>query len=443
MMSSVGMSMGSSGIRAVRTSDGQEFSVEWFPFAGPVPDAEDVAHAIRTIVDRPDAPHSLGVAFPDPDHSAKLKTALVEEYVSEVHIISEIAGTIEKLRTDPDFAYRTVAIYDLGASGLEMTIADVESGTIYAATRLRDFSGAHIDDTVRDHLLTLDILAVPRTSEEENSLLDFSREIKEALSTHQATQTSDGRFRLMDRRMFELQIIRSAERSAIALRDLAEMSEIPPEVVVTIGGGAHIPLIEEVLQRYLGIPVFAPPDPEFIAAQGAALYASRVDGTRPVAPATSRRSAKTMLTPLLRFGLPSIVALGFLSWILWPSPPPYHSVTKNPDTSVEDAVTVGTSASTTRATSSTSSPAADTPPPAPPPPTPPPALDGKVAGDSGGYSSGGYSSGGYSPRGYIAPAAPPPPPPPPPPAFNLPRIDVPQIQLPHIQLPPPPRLPFS
>jgi molecular chaperone DnaK (HSP70) len=254
MVSSVGMSMGTSGIRAVRTTDGRSFAAEWFPSTGPVPDAEDVAHAIRAIVDRPDAPHSLGVAFPDPDYSAALKTALVEEYVSEVHIISEIAGTIEKLRSDPGFKYRTVALYDLGATGLEMTVADIDSGTVYATTRSSELSGSSIDWAVREHLLTLDILAVPRNHEEEASLLEFSKEIKEALSTHEATQTSDGQFRLMDRRMFDLQIIRPAERSAIALRDLAEMSEIPPEVVVAIGGGSRIPLVQDVLRRYLHIP---------------------------------------------------------------------------------------------------------------------------------------------------------------------------------------------
>ena len=420
MMSSVGMSMGSSGIRAVRTSDGQTFATEWFPYAGQVPGPEDVAHAIRSIVDRPDAPHSLGVAFSDPDHSTELKSALIEEYVSEVHIISEVAGTIEWLRADPDFRYRTAAIYDLGASGLEMTAADVDSGTVYAATRSRELSGAHIDHAVRDHLLTLDILAVPRTPDEEASLLEFSQEIKEALSTHEATQTSDGRFRLMDRRMFELQIIRPAERSAIAMRDLAGMSEIPPEVVVAIGGGARIPVITEVLHRYMRIPVVVPPDPDVIAARGAALYASRVDGTRSDALTGRRRSARTLLTPLLRFGLPTVVALGCLSWVLWPETPSDKSVAGTPVTTVEDTVS-----SRNTPTTVVTSPSPPPPPPPVPttvaPPPAPPAPAPYVAPRSAG--------------GYDAP--PPPAPPPPPPPFQLPRIELPQLQL-----PPLPRLQF-
>ncbi len=426
MMSSVGMSMGSSGIRAVRTSDGQSFEAEWFPYEGPEPEAEDVAHAIRAIVDRPDAPHSLGVAFADPDHSAKLKTALVEEYVSEVHIISETAGTLEWLRANPDFRYRTAAIYDLGASGLEMTVADVDSGTVYAATRSRELSGAHIDHAVRDHLLTLDILAVPRTHEEEISLLEFSQEIKEALSTHGATQTSDGRFRLMDRRMFELQIIRSAERSAIALRDLTHMSDFAPEVLVAIGGGARIPLVQDVLHRYLRIPVIVPPDPEQTSARGAALYAARIDGTRSDVSAGARRSAKTLLSPLLRFGLPSVVALGFLTWTLWPETTPDRSVAGTPVTTVEDAVSSGNT-STTVPTSLPSPP--PTSPPGPPPETtvaPPPARSEPEP----------YVAPRRD-RGYVAPPAPAPAPPPPPPPFQLPRIELPQVQLPQI-----PRLQF-
>ncbi|KZF04349.1 MAG: Hsp70 family protein [Rhodococcus sp. (in: high G+C Gram-positive bacteria)] len=426
MVSSVGMSMGTSGIRAVRTTDGRSFAAEWFPSAGPVPDAEDVAHAIRAIVDRPDAPHSLGVAFPDPDYSAALKTALVEEYVSEVHIISEIAGTIEKLRSDPGFKYRTVALYDLGATGLEMTVADIDSGTVYATTRSSELSGSSIDWAVREHLLTLDILAVPRNQEEEASLLEFSKEIKEALSTHEATQTSDGQFRLMDRRMFDLQIIRPAERSAIALRDLAEMSEIPPEVVVAIGGGSRIPLVQDVLRRYLHIPVIVPENPELLSAEGAALYATRVDEARPPTPTAARRNARTLLTPLLRFGLPSIVAIGLLSWMLWPDASADRSVAGTPVT------TIAETASTTRVTASdrpaatstapTSAPvvATTTVPPSPDPHAPTPYVAR------------------YDTDAYVAPYAPPPPAPAPAPApFQLPQIQLPQIQLPAL-----PRLPL-
>ncbi len=428
MVSSVGMSMGTSGIRAVRTTDGVSFAAEWFPSIGDVPDAEDVAHAIRAIVDRPDAPHSLGVAFPDPDYASALKSALVEEYVSEVHVISEITGTIEQLRSDPAFRYRTVAIYDLGATGLEMTVADIDSGTVYATTRSPELSGNSIDGSVRDNLMTLDILAVPRTNAEAFELLDFSREIKEALSTHEATQTSDGQFRLMDRRMFDLQIIRPAERSAIALRDLAEMSEIPPEVVVAIGGGAHIPLITDVLGRYLRIPVVVPDDPELMAARGAALYATRVDGTRPPAPSTTRRSAKTLLTPLLRFGLPSIVALGFLSWMLWP----------DEDTDRTDA---GTTVSTVADTAATDD-AAQTTTPAPTSgladvqgTTAPRADPHAIASTTVLPAPDPAAPDTYIPRhntgGNVAPPAPAPAP------FQLPRIVLPQIQLPQL-----PRLPF-
>lgn len=425
MVSSVGMSMGTSGIRAVRTTDGRSFAAEWFPSAGPIPDAEDVAHAIRAIVDRPDAPHSLGVAFPDPDYSAALKSALVEEYVSEVHIISEIAGTIEKLRSDPEFKYRTVALYDLGATGLEMTVADIDSGTVYATTRSSELSGSSIDWTVREHLLTLDILAVPRNREEEASLLEFSKEIKEALTTHEATQTSDGQFRLMDRRMFDLQIIRPAERSAIALRDLAEMSEIPPEVVVAIGGGSRIPLVQDVLRRYLRIPVIVPDNPELLAAEGAALYATRVDEARPATPTAARRSARTLLTPLLRFGLPSIVAVSVLSWMLWPEASDDRSVAGTPVTTVaETASTTGVTASDRPAATSTaptSAPvvATTTISPSPDPQAPAPYVPR------------------YNSDAYVAPHAPPPPPPPPPAPFQLPQIQLPQIQLPAL-----PRLPF-
>ncbi len=421
MVSSVGMSMGAGGVRAVRTTDGESFSVEWFPSIGPGPDAEDVAHAIRAMVDRADAPNSLGVAFPDPDYSAALRSALVEEYVSDVHIISEIAGAIEQLRSDPNFHYRTVALYDLGATGLELTVADIESGTIYATTRSLDLSGSAIDEIVRSFLLTLDILAMPRNEEENSGLLAFSREIKEALSTHTATQTSDAQFQLMDRRMFDLQIIRPAERSAIALLDLAERSEIPPEVVVAIGGGARIPLIRDVLGRYLRIPVVVPDAPELIAARGAALYATRVDGTRPARPSTARRSAQTFMTPLLRFGLPSIVALGLLSWAVWPDGNSESVVTGTSVSTLEDAETTSTTftslrpsvtaTTTTRPTTPTAAAITTTYSPAPAPETSAPYIPRRNTVDDA----------------TTSPAAPRPAPAPAP--FQLPRLELPEIRL--------------
>ncbi|WP_072804475.1 Hsp70 family protein [Rhodococcoides yunnanense] len=412
MVSSVGMSMGACGIRAVRTSDGRSFTAEWFPSTDPTPDADDVAHAIRAIVDRPDAPQSLGVAFPDPSYSAALKSALVEEYVSEVHIISEIAGTLEQLRADPAFPYRTVAVYDLGATGLDLTIADIESGTVYAATRSTDFGGEIVDRAVRDHLLSLDILAVPRTPDEQTALLRFSREIKEALSTHEDSRTSDGAIRLMDRRMFEIQVMRPAERSAIALHDLAEMSEIAPEAIVAIGGGAHIPLIADVLGRYLRLPVVVPEDPEMIAARGAALYATRIDSARSAAAPPAKRSAKSLLTPLLRFGLPTVVALGLFSATVWPDADAESTLTGVPILTIEDEPAAA--------------PTSTVAPPAPtvsPTPTPTPApVTAAPETQVPHHETGGYVE---------------PPNPPPAPAFQLPRIEWPRIQLPTL-----PPLPF-
>lgn len=426
MDSAVGISMGVSGIRAVRTVDGRSFSTEWFPTAGASPDAEDVAHAIRVVVDRSDAPHSLGVAFPDPGYSAALKAALVEEYVSEVRVISEVAGTLEQLRADPEFRYRTVALYDLGATGLEMTVADIDSGTVYAATRTSEMSGEVLDRAVRDHLLTLDILAIPRTEAEEHALLEFSCEVKEALSTHEATQTSDGAFRLLDRHMFELQIMRAAEHSAIALRDLADMSEIPPEVVVAVGGGARIPLLKEVLGRYLRIPVVVPGDPELISARGAALYAARVDQQQTAGSGASRWSVTSwsvtsLLTPLVRFGLPTVAALGFFIWMLWPGAGEEPSLTGTQDTAVEkptaEAVPTTTSLPKAAVTTTVVVPTADAPPVTTTAPPPASTTETRYVPDD---------------ESTEAPPAPPPPRP-----FQLPPLQLPKFQLPEL-----PRLPL-
>ena len=108
---------------------------------------------------------------------------------------------------------------------------------------------------------------------------------------------------LLSRENFEDLITVPIEDSARALRDTVTSADKPVDAVVAVGGGARIPLIAAVLERWTNLPVVVPDEPEAVAARGAALLA------RPIP--TSRRGARpaaAVLRPRSRVRLPGRTA---------------------------------------------------------------------------------------------------------------------------------------
>src|SRR5690606_21505934 len=59
-----------------------------------------------------------------------------------------------------------------------------------------------------------------------------------------------------------------------------------PEAVVLLGGGAHIPLVQEVLRSWLGLPLVVPHEPELVLAKGGAMAAAKPANSQPVSTLT-------------------------------------------------------------------------------------------------------------------------------------------------------------
>ncbi|MGF0312911.1 MULTISPECIES: Hsp70 family protein [Nocardiaceae] len=417
MRSSVGVSLGTCGIRTARTtedgtwSDGTPFD-DWQLS----PSAEDVARVVRGIVDRPDAPQSLGVAHRTPVERAQIAAALAEEYVSDVHLIDETGAALEYLRPGLPSHHRTIALFDAGDTGVGVDIVDVESGRSYGSTRTTAISGRAFDAVVREHILGLGIVRPPQSPDEESALTAFCRGIKEALSTHQTTSTPDGEHVLLERHIFELSIARSTEQAAATVRQLGLEAEFYPDAVVAIGGTSNVPLVRATLERFLQLPVIVPDRPELVVAGGAAVHATHVDAAR-VPPLVSHRPALTRLGMIALPIAGVIAAIGLFTAI-------GSSEGDQPlstPASVGERVSQTTTPVAGTTTTSTTAPTPDVPPPAPTTTSAPP-----PAADPAPYVQ-------YQPH-YNPPA--------PAPAPTVPLPQIPGVQMPVIPLPVLPRLPF-
>ncbi|KQU61155.1 hypothetical protein ASG84_01025 [Rhodococcus sp. Leaf278] len=423
MRSSVGVSLGTCGIRTARTTedgtwtDGTPFD-DWQLS----PSAEDVARMVRGIVDRPDAPQSLGVAHRTPAEREQIAAALAEEYVSDVHLIDETDAALEYLRPGLPTHHRTIALFDAGETGVDIDIVDVESGRSYGSTRTTAISGASFDAVVREHILGLGIVREPHTHDEDAALTAFCRGIKEALSSHQTTSTPDGEHVLLERHIFELSIARSTEQAAATVRQLGLEAEFYPDAVVAIGGTSNVPLVRATLERFLQLPVIVPDRPELVVAGGAAVHATRVDAAH-VPPLVSHRPALTRLA-MIALPIVGVIAVIGLFTALGSSEgdqPLSTPASVGERVSQTTSPAAGNTTTSTSTSASTSAPTPDVPPPAPTTTAAP-----APAADPAPYVQ-------YQPHYY---------PPAPAPAPTVPLPQIPGVQMPVIPLPVLPRLPF-
>ncbi|OZC73178.1 hypothetical protein CH274_26835 [Rhodococcus sp. 06-418-5] len=418
MRSSVGVSLGTCGIRTARTTedgawtDGTPFD-DWQLS----PTAADVARVVRGIVDSPDAPQSLGVAYRTPAERTGIADALAEEYVSDVHLIDRTGAAMEYLRPGLPSHHRTIALFDAGETGVDVDIVDVETGRSYGSARTTAMSGASFDSVVREHILGLGIVRPPHSPDEDSALTAFCRGIKEALSSHLTTSTPDGEHILLERHIFELSIARSTEQAAETVRRLGLEAEFYPDAVIAIGGTSNVPLVRATLERFLQLPVVVPDRPELVIAGGAAVHATHVDATH-VPPVVSHRPALTRLG-MIALPIAGVIAAIGLFTALGSSDENQQLSTP---ASVGESVPQTTTPAATRTTTPTSSPPPDIPPPPPTTTAPAPA-----AANSAPYVQ-------YQQPHYYPPA--------PPPAPTVPLPQIPGVQMPVIPLPVLPRLPF-
>ncbi len=252
-----------------------------------------VAVLLAAVDVDPDDDQAVVVAHPDTWSETALDDAVLAVAAhpalagTDVVWVPESAAAVAAIEHScGSFDDAVVVTYDLGATGITVGVVDAEGGEL----RSRPLHLDSVSGREFDRLLLTEMLAVTEVDgarvgvDELVELRSACASAKERLSVD--TETAVG-VRL-DGAVTEARLVRddveellrgpilesvSLVREAVADAgvDLAQVS-----AVLVTGGGAAIPLVNELLSSSLRIPVLTDPDPVSTTAAGAALLAQRV-----------------------------------------------------------------------------------------------------------------------------------------------------------------------
>ncbi|MEV0293313.1 Hsp70 family protein [Nocardia sp. NPDC050710] len=242
----------------------------------------DIAHSIGARfagaqpTGRDAAPTSVAVAYRSKEQAQVIRSATGKQ--RDLRLVPEGTAALTYLRhTGLLDRYETVAIVDLGASGLSVTVADQADGTILRSERTTAVSGNAIDDRIYHHLVDLHY-ARRGTRPNRGMLTNRGRTAKEHLSLSPAVTIDHvaGRPLKLTRADFEELITDLLRETAVFTAAAFARAPKFPQAVVVIGGGANIPAVISTLCDALHVPVHTVDDPEAVIAKGAALVADSV-----------------------------------------------------------------------------------------------------------------------------------------------------------------------
>ncbi len=262
---------------------------------------------------RPVPAGAIAVAYRDREQAMAIRAAIGRQR-HDVKLIPESTAALTYLRhTGLLDRYAAVAVIDLGASGMTVTVADLADDTVLRSERTEAISGAAVDEQIYHHLLDCHF-ARRGTRPNRNMLINRSRVAKEHLSIA-PTVTIDhvaGQPLKLTRADFGELIADLLDEAADYSRSVFARAPKLPEAVAIIGGGANIATLVDGLDARLDIPVLSVPEPESATAKGAALVA---DSAQPSAfsPITlsAERSAGTF-TKLVGTLAGAIVVVGLV-----------------------------------------------------------------------------------------------------------------------------------
>ena len=295
MVSVLGVSVGASAVR-VAYPDDEGAVFRSFPVDAAREHPEHVvADAIGTVMaerDADDAVQVFGVAYRDEAQVAAVQAAI------DCRLVPEVTAALRMLEASGQLGdHSTLVFYDLGSSGLTVTVVDRLTGTVLGTARTDEISGDVVDRLIRDHQLDEKRIAPPADAAAGSALDARCRRAKEELSTNTAVCVpGDGGLLLLSQDILDSLIVRHVEASARLAREVIESSGRAADAVVLIGGGAHIPLVASLMESWLALPVIVPAQPELVAAEGAALLAQEHSGT------SDRIGAEGFAKPVIRGG---------------------------------------------------------------------------------------------------------------------------------------------
>nr|WP_296773657.1 Hsp70 family protein [Rhodococcus sp. (in: high G+C Gram-positive bacteria)] len=296
----LGVSVGASAVRMARpdlrlhTSGERELDFHNDTVDAHFDRAEDVAaESIGVVLSQNNGERHVeatGVAYRDQQQFGDIQQAMMEQRLYNYRLVPEARAALAYLEASGEIGnFSTIALYDLGSSGLTISVVDRASGDVLLAERTTDISGSDFDRLICDNQLAKQGVDLDNAV----GIAEFTtrcRIAKEQLSTSGAVcLPGDSGVILISRESFEALVTVPIEYSARLVRDVITRSPQRVDALFLVGGGARIPLVEAILRSWTGLPVVTPADPEAVAAKGAALLATPVNNAP--APSSPLRSA--------------------------------------------------------------------------------------------------------------------------------------------------------
>ncbi|MBY4276942.1 Hsp70 family protein [Rhodococcus fascians] len=301
----VGVSTGSEGVCAALVtveSDGSH-AVEYRTVSADRQAKIDVGDLVTSAVELMASlvpgdrqPDSIAVTFRTQEHAARIRAALAHT-TRDVRLVPEAAAASAHLATTGLVdGYDTIALVDLGASGLSVTVARRTDGVVLSYGRSEAIGGVVLDALVKDLVqnMTLDNLRDDIRDDRGIGSARY-RAIKELLSHENEARIErySGVPLTVSRAAFETAASPLFDEAAQFVRSVFDESTHEPEAIVLIGGGAHIPLLAKSLTDTFHARIVRLPEPDAVLAVGAAVVAASVtDNDYPLVSAARRTAGR-------------------------------------------------------------------------------------------------------------------------------------------------------
>ncbi|WP_459549497.1 Hsp70 family protein [Nocardia sp. X0981] len=269
----LGVSLGSSGARAVLTHSDQ-------PHLPPI----DRCHVPATPHTSPTDPVLTAVRRM---HTAARQrdeyitgTAVTCQNRPQADLVGEALGTGRVTLVDEPLAQLrylrfteklpdtgSVVLFDLGAAGLTLTQIDCRTDTVLAGTHCPGLGGDAYDEMLCDWLDGAGVFTDEAAAARYREALSSARVVTAADpgTAERAVITRSDLAGLCDE---------AVQAAAGLVHRVTEQTEITPDAVVVLGGCARNPVLRARLSELLGLPLIGDSEPEYVSARGALLFAA-------------------------------------------------------------------------------------------------------------------------------------------------------------------------
>ncbi|MFD4181080.1 Hsp70 family protein [Rhodococcus sp. NPDC058514] len=292
MSAVLGVSIGSSAVRMARPDaasrrgpEGVEAFQRQVIATAPHLAEETAAQAVGVLLAQGGGENvgATGVAYATQRQADVMAQAMARQRLHNYQLIPASTAAITRLEATGELQdFRTLVLFDLGSSGLTVSVVDRRSREVLATERSTEIAGDYFDWLIREHQAGAQGVVSPVGADEANAFNERCRFAKEQLSDNEAIAVpSEAGLILLSRETFESMIVVPVEGSARFARGVIAASGLRPDAVVLLGGGAHIPLVQSILRTWLSLPVVVPAEPAMVAAQGAAMLATPVSLPEP------------------------------------------------------------------------------------------------------------------------------------------------------------------